>query len=53
MLQRLQHLYGYDVLNCHTPAPEDLNVNLNFPRHKRLSITPSLACHPFMCICVD
>ena len=25
MLQRLQHLYGYDVLNCHTATPEDLD----------------------------
>ncbi|MGH8502456.1 MAG: type I restriction endonuclease subunit R [Gammaproteobacteria bacterium] len=25
LLQRLQHLYGYDVLDCHTSEPDDLN----------------------------
>ena len=25
MVQRLQHLYGYDTLNCHTADPADLN----------------------------
>lgn len=25
MVQRLQHLYGYDSLNCYTTDPEDLN----------------------------
>lgn len=25
MVQRLQHLYGYDKLNCHTTDPADLN----------------------------
>ena len=25
MVQRLQHLYGYDTLNCYTADPEDLN----------------------------
>lgn len=25
MVQRLQHVYGYDTLNCHTADPADLN----------------------------
>ena len=25
LLQRLQHLYGFDVLVCHTSKPDDLN----------------------------
>ena len=25
MVQRLQHLYGYDVLDCYTADPADLN----------------------------
>lgn len=27
MLQRLEHLHGYDSLNCYTANPEDLNDN--------------------------
>jgi len=29
LLQRLQHQLGYDVLNCHTTDPEDLNDGSN------------------------
>jgi type I restriction enzyme R subunit len=25
MVQRLQHLYGYEALNCYTTNPADLN----------------------------
>ena len=25
MLQRLQHLYGFDVLDCHTAKPDELS----------------------------
>lgn len=25
LLQRLQHLHGFDVLDCHTENPDDLN----------------------------
>lgn len=25
LLQRLQHVHGFDVLNCHTTDPADLN----------------------------
>jgi type I restriction enzyme R subunit len=27
MVQKLQHLYGYDALNCCTSDPGDLNDN--------------------------
>lgn len=29
LLQRLQHQFGYDVLNCQTTDPEDLNDGSN------------------------
>ncbi|CAN5526284.1 hypothetical protein BH18VER1_BH18VER1_09160 [soil metagenome] len=29
LLQRLQHQLGYDVLNCHTSEPDDLNDGSN------------------------
>src|SRR6266849_2075511 len=29
LLQRLQHQLGYDVLNCYTTDPEDLNDGSN------------------------
>ena len=25
LVQKLQHLHGFDVLECHTEDPEDLN----------------------------
>ncbi|MCL7942567.1 hypothetical protein [Marinobacter sp. ATCH36] len=25
LLQRLQHIHGFNVLDCYTPKPEDLN----------------------------
>ena len=31
LLQRLQHLHGFDVLDCHTENPEDLNDDSGRP----------------------
>jgi hypothetical protein len=27
LVQKLQHLHGFDSINCHTEDPEDLNDN--------------------------
>jgi type I restriction enzyme, R subunit len=29
LVQKLQHLHGFDVLECHTEDPEDLNDGSN------------------------
>lgn len=29
LLQKLQHLYGFDILDCHTSQPQDLNDGSN------------------------
>ena len=42
LLQRLQHELGYDVLNCHTTDPEEINDGETTAPSKRLqSLYPS------------
>ena len=41
LLQRLQHQLGYDVLNCHTTDPEDINDGSNRENPRQRQHPPS------------
>ena len=43
LLQRLQHLHGFDVLICHTGKPEELNDGSRRQRQARRGVGGSSA----------